>query len=338
MYYCGFDQGTKSIAVCVSDERGKVLYEGEVTLDRKEISKIVRRFKKLSCVVEAGPLAETLCNVVEELGCNIDIAESRRAASVFKTKRKTDKIDVRKLASLARTKWYTRVHRKSAESRVLRTYLTARVQLVKTAGALQSSIRGLLRANGIVLGKGSFTLEVKTALRKCDPLIQQSVLPMLEGWELLHKREKELYRNLERKVVNNNEVARRLSTTHCIGPATAAAYMATIDDPRRFKESSCVPSYLGMVPSVYQSADTQVRGRITKDGDQLTRWLLNEAATSLLTRCRKKSALRTWGLELKDKKGFGKARSAVARKMALILHKLWISNKDFDPEYTRAAG
>ena len=330
MDYCGFDQGTKSIAVCVIDGKGRERLRGEAPLEKRKLRGLLKGFKKLRCVVEAGPLAESLCSVIDELGYEIEIIEARRAASVFKTKRKTDSLDAKKLALIARSGWYTSVHRKSRQSRALRTYLTARMQLVKVANSLKSSIRGLLRANGIVLKKGGFEEEVRVALAACDPLVQAAIEPMLEAWQLIQKQEQMLYRTLERKVVKSNPDARRFTTIPGIGPATAAAFVATIDDPKRFETGEQVASYLGLVPSVYQSGETEIRGRITKDGDELLRWLLNEAATTILTRCQTPTPLREWGLKLQEKKGFGKARTALARKLATLMHTLWLREETYD--------
>lgn len=336
-HYCGFDQGTKSISICIIKSDGKVVFETETPFEKRALRKHLSKYRSMRCVVEAGPLAEALSLMIEELGHRIDIIEARRAASVFKTKRKTDKLDARKLAMLARSGWYTKVHRKSSEARALRTYLTARMQLVKAAGGIAASIRGLLKANGLVLGKGNFEEQVLLTLERCDSLVKQALLPMLEAFKLLEKQEKMLYRNLERKVVKRKPEIARLTSIHSVGPATAAAFVSTIDDPKRFKDAEQVTSYIGLVPSVYQSGETEVRGRITKDGDELLRWLLVESATVLLSRCQKKSALRDWGLKLQEKKGFGKARVAVARKLAQLMYTLWIRKEHFEPRNVELA-
>jgi transposase len=116
-----------------------------------------------------------------------------------------------------------------------------------------------------------------------------------------------------------------------VGPLVASAYVATIDEPWRFGSSTQVPAYLGLVPSVEQSGQREVHGRITREGDGLLRSYLIEAAQVLLTRTRRSCALKRWGLRLCRKKGLRKARVAVARKLAILLHRLWITGEDFDP-------
>lgn len=117
-----------------------------------------------------------------------------------------------------------------------------------------------------------------------------------------------------------------------VGPATAAAYVATIDDPHRFPNGEKVASYIGLTPSVYQSGETEYRGRITKTGDKLLRWLLVEAAHILLSRSGTPCELKRWGLRLQQSKGTGKARVAVARRLACIMWKMWVDLETFNPE------
>jgi len=115
-----------------------------------------------------------------------------------------------------------------------------------------------------------------------------------------------------------------------VGPAVATAFVATVDDPRRFRRGDQVAAYLGLVPGVHQSGEVELRSSITKEGDGLLRWLLVEAAHVLLTRTRKSCPLKRWGLRLQARKGAGKARVAVARKLAMILHRIWLTGEPFD--------
>jgi transposase len=138
---------------------------------------------------------------------------------------------------------------------------------------------------------------------------------------------KELKRN-----VKLDPLGRLLMTAPGVGPIVAAAYVATIDEPRRFRRSAQAAAYLGLAPRVYQSAETAYRGRISKEGDHLLRWLLVEAAHVLLTRTRRDSALKRWGRRLAERKGLAKARVAVARKLAIVLHRMWLTGQPFNAE------
>lgn len=333
--YSGLDISNKSIATCIVNLRGKVLRETTTEMSLSGLEEALSGKGKLKCVVEASPLAETVCRWVESLGHEVEILEPRRAKAVTGGKRKTDRLDAEKLAQVCRTGWYTRVHRKSQDSRDLRSFLVARRELVKAKSALSSGIRGILRANGIVLNKqkgGAFEANVKSALLDASPLLREAIRPLLATWKDLEKRERQMYRIMERRVVKQRPEVLRLTSIPSIGPITAAAFVSTIDDPKRFSTSEKVGSYLGLVPSIYQSGETIILGRITKDGDELLRWLLIESATVMLGRCKKTFPLREWGLRLQEQKGFGKARVAVARKLACLLHHLWITGENFDPK------
>lgn len=341
--YCGIDLGNKRTTVCVMDSERKVRRMVEVKTDAASIGEGLRGYRKLTCIVEASPLAEWLCKEVEARGHSITIVCPRKAKVALESqgvRKKTDKRDARALAELCRSGWYEAVHRKSEEARTTRSYMTARKQLVESSNAIASSVRGILRAHGIKLpeqkdGK-TFSARVEAVLMLLPQLVQAAIRQLLQAWELLHSQQQRMYKTLERQL-QSNPVAERLMTIPSVGPATAAAFIATIDDPSRFSDGAKVASYLGLVPSVYQSGETEYRGRITKSGDNLLRWLLVEAAHNMLTRSQTPSELRTWGLELQAKKGVGKARVAVARRLCMLMWKLWKDGGVFHAESLRQA-
>lgn len=330
--YCGLDVSNKSTAICVINEAGEIQKEVMASTEASAITKVLRGFGKVKCVIEASPLAESLATGIEKAGHVVEILDVRQAKVITHTKKKTDKLDARKLAQMCRVGWYTVVHRKSGEARDLRTFLTARMQMVKSATGLQSTIQGLLRAHGIMLprGKKRFDEAVRKALEGESELVKQAIEPLIVAWFHLHSEERRMYRELERKVVRKDPKIARLVTVPGVGPATAAAFVATIDDPRRFTSEDQVGSYIGLVPSVHQSGSVEIKGRITKQGDSLLRWLLVESATVLLSCYKKDCALKSWGLKLQESKGFGKARVAVARKMACLLFHLLKNEDVFD--------
>ena len=332
-YYCGLDVSNKSTAICVVNEAGKIVKEQFVATSSLELQKALKGFRGLRSVVEASPLAESIVKIVRESGHEIEILDTRQAKIISATKKKTDKLDARKLAQMCRVGWYTAVHSKSGKSRSLRSYLTARMQIVKSATAMHSCIRGLFRAHGIVLAQGKgedFEKRVREALKGLDEIFCKGIEPLLESWMQLQREEKRMYKELRREVVRKDETVKRLTSIPGVGPATAAAFAATIDDPRRFTSADQISSYIGLVPSVYQSGSVEIKGRITKHGDSLLRWLLVESATTLLTRTKKDCALKRWGLSLQEKKGFSKARVAVARKLSCLLFHVMRSGQEFE--------
>lgn len=342
-YYCGIDLGNKETVVCVLGARRQVVAEARVATEGKALRQVLRKYRKLTCVVEAAPLAEWVCKEVEKLGHKITIVCPRKAKVALASQgrgKKTDRRDAHALAELCRSGWYEAVHRKSEEARELRSFLTARKQLVECSTAIASSIRGILRAHGIKLVGGadesSFSDKVKAASRKLPELVQVSVAELLKAFEQLHEQQRRLYKDLRRQSWEDEDM-KRLQSVPGVGPATAAAFVATIDDPHRFSGPEKVAAYLGLTPGVYQSGETEYRGRITKTGDKLLRWLLVEAAHVLLSRSGTPCQLRTWGLALQKAKGVGKARVAVARRLAGIMWKLWKDKAEFHAESLRVA-
>jgi len=176
-----------------------------------------------------------------------------------------------------------------------------------------------------------FSSKVKKAMNKLPPLAQHGIAELLKSFELLHEQQRAMYRKLQ-KQTRENELTKQLQTIPGVGPATAAAFVATIDDPNRFPDAEKVAAYIGLTPSVYQSGETEYRGRITKTGDKLLRWLLVEAAHILLTRSGTPCELRTWGLKLQETKGAGKARVAVARRLSGVMWKMWKDGSMFYAE------
>lgn len=332
MNYCGIDLASKASAICVMDPTGVVLKEVEFPTDEDGFRVELSRWPLLKCVLEASPLAEWAAQQVEALGHEVSVIDPRQAKAVTQTKKKTDRRDAHNLAQLCRTGWFTEVHRKSVEGRLLRTLLQARKGLVETGDAMNARIRGLLRAQGLKVGsvsEGAFAVRVEQLCKSQTPSLWPMIKPLVLIWKQALKQSASLHERIRRRS-RKDQVCQLLMSVPGVGVVTASAYVATIDDPGRFQSSEEVASYLGLVPRVYQSGETEYRGRITKEGDKLLRWLLVEAAHVLLSRVGKSCALKRWGKKLEKRKGYGKARVAVARKMAILLHRLWVKGEPFD--------
>lgn len=332
MNYCGIDLASKASAICVIDNSGDVVAEFEVATDADGFRSGLSRWPGLKCVMEASPLSEWVANELELTGHEAVIIDARKAKAVIQTKKKTDRLDAHNLARMARTGWYTAVHRKSESARMLRSQLQARRGLVETANAMNARIRGLLRSHGIKLGvvaESAFVDRVREVAKARHRALWSLLRPLCKLWREATK-EAEALRKRIRAQSRQDALIRQLMTVPGVGPIVATAFVATIDDPRRFSRGDQVAAYLGLVPSVHQSGETEYRGSITKEGDGLLRWLLVEAAHVLLTRTRQSCELKRWGLRLSKKKGHGKARVAVARKLAVLLHRLWLTGESFD--------
>lgn len=338
MKYCGIDVANKTSAVCVVDDQGEVLRQLTVATESADLGEALSGLGVLRVVIEASPLAEWLASEVEGLGHEVVIIDARAAKHLVRSAKKTDARDARTLAQLARTGWYTVVHRKSAEARLLRSQLQGRQALLRTAKAHKAAIRGLLRAHGIRVGRvaeGQFAAKVRTLVVEQLPGLEETIEALLAVWQQSREAAAALEKALQRNS-REDAVRRRLQTVPGVGPLVSSVYQATIDDPGRFHSAHQVADYVGLAPRVYQSGELELRGRITREGDKLLRWHLVEAAHVLLTRGRD-CALKRWGLELAARKGASKAKVAVARKLAVLLWRLWLKGEDFHPWPARTA-
>ena len=211
-----------------------------------------------------------------------------------------------------------------------RTLLTARKLLQEKAIAMDNDIRGLLRNFGLTVGPvGASKFEARIReLVEGMPELAEIIEPLLEGRRKL----RELFALLHRKllaIVRDDAVCRRLMTIPGIGPVVSMAFTATIDVPARFKNSKAVGAALGLTPVLNQSGESKRIGRVSLCGDGMTRTLLYEAAQVMLTRTTKWSWLKAWAMKVAARRGIQKAIVALARRLAVILHRMWVNGTDF---------
>jgi transposase len=244
---------------------------------------------------------------------------------------KSDRNDAFGLAQIVRTGWYREVGVKSIESHQIRAVLGARAQLVGMRTDLRNQIRGLLKVFGVVLERHSdksFEDRVKEVAGAAPDILATSLRSLLAILQPVCTQIALLDR-LVMTQAKGTAMARHLMGVPGVGPVTAMAFVTAVEDPARFRKSRSVGAYFGLTPRRYQSGEVDASGRISKWGDPLVRAYLFEAATALLTTCKKWSALKAWGLRIAKRSGMNKARIAVARKLAVILHQMWTTGEDF---------
>lgn len=337
-FYVGLDVSQKETDICVIDGDGRRTWRGKCPSRPESIAGVLRQHAPDAERVgmETGPLSIWLWHGLRNLGVEIDCIHARHAAAVLSLQaNKTDANDARGIAQLVRSGWYRKVGVKSFQSCRMRALLSARSQLVSLRTSLSNQIRGLLKAFGVVLGPGRNGAFEAAVLNECpeDDMVRDAITALLAVWRTAGERTKAIDLQLAR-MARSMETCRRMATVPGVGVITSLTFLTTIDDPSRFERSTDVGAYLGLTPKRCQSGEVDVAGRISKAGDRTARSLLYEAANALLTRVRADSALRQWGLQLVARVGARKAKVAVARKLAIILHRIWLDGTKFVPAPT----
>jgi transposase len=331
--FVGLDVSQKDTAVSVVDETGRQVWRGKVRTDPRTIAEVVGRRAPDAVRVglETGPLSTWLWHALSEFGVPIVCMDARHAkAGLAVQVNKTDENDALGLAQLVRTGWYREVTVKSLGSHLLRGVLGARAQLVSTRIQIANTIRGLLKNQGVIVAVGrrqTFDTAVEEAVTGCSALAAM-VAPLCAAWRALTEQIR-AYDAILRRHALQNEATRRLMTVPGVGPIVSVAFASMIDEPGRFAKSKSVGAYLGLTPRRYQSGERDVTGAISRSGDALVRAYMFEAANALMTRVRGWTALKAWGVKLARRIGMNRARAAVARKMAVVMHRMLVTGTDF---------
>lgn len=333
-YYAGLDVSLRSTHICIIDDDGELLAEGKTD---SEVADIIAFLDELDIEItevglEAGTLTQYLTYGLQFAGYEVVCMEARQVKAALSAMRnKTDKNDARGIAQLLRSGWYSRVHVKSIESHQVRALLSSRKAVLAKCIDLEQEIRGLFKVFGIKLppklGHGSFDPKVR-ALIEADQALSQSLLPMLDARLVLYR----TFLTLENRVRNlakQDPICQRLMTAPGVGPITALTYKAGVDDPARFRRSRTVPAHFGLTPRRFQSGEIDFDGHISRAGDANVRSTLYVAANSMMTRSSQWSPLKAWGMKLAKTRGHKRAVIAVARKLAVILHRMWIDDTQF---------
>ncbi|WP_043765763.1 IS110 family RNA-guided transposase [Algiphilus aromaticivorans] len=332
--YVGLDVSQKTTMICVVDEEGNCLWEGACDSHPLEMAQVLKAHApNLQQVgLETGPLAVWHWHGLKDLGLPIVCLHARHAhAAIQMQVNKTDRNDARALAQIVRTGWYRPVAVKSMETHRIRLMLTARARVVSMRVTLYAQIRGLVKTFGHVMppGRGSQFEQLVRDVMEADPVLAGTLGPLLELWCDLSRQLRKYDRDLVR-TARRLEVCRRLMTAPGVGTLTALAFVTAIENPHRFRRSQDVGAYLGLTPRRYASGEVDRSGHISKCGDRMTRSLLFEAANVLITRSHTDSALHAWARSLRQRIGAKKAKVALARRLAVTLHRMWVDGTQFD--------
>jgi len=333
-HYVGLDVSQKETSVCVVDEAGKLVFEGKAKSEPGALAAVIRKRAPFAERVgfETGAMASWLCHELKRVGLPVVCIDARHASAALSVRiNKSDQNDARGLAELVRIGWYREVRIKSEQSQTIRSTLVARARLVGIRRDLENQVRSMLKEYGLL-----FSRAIGSRFRQhvCELLVEDHVLrPIIDPLLAIHEQVCCQQRKLDdeiRRLARADATTRRLMTVPGVGVVTALTFRHTIDDPSRFQSATAVGAYLGLTPRRRQSGEMDTNGRISRWGDRLLRSYLFEAASVLLHRTHKWSTLKAWGVRLMKRIGAKKAKVAIARKMAMILHCIWVDGTVFE--------
>jgi transposase len=332
-YYAGIDVSLEASSVCLVDSAGKIIRETKVASDPDAL---IEYFVSLGLELkriglEAGPLSQWLYEGLTKAGFDVVLLETRHVKAALSAMIiKTDRKDARGIAQLLRMGWYRAVHSKSPGCQDVRALLTGRKLLQAKLRDVELSIRGILRGYGLKVGevsRGRFEGRI-LELVEGHPVLKTVIGAMLQARHALWTEFTKMHREML-KIVRQDRVCQRLMTTPGVGALVAITYRSAVDDPSRFAKSQTVGAYFGLTPKKYQSGETDLDGGISRVGDTMVRTALYEAAHIMLTRATRFSALKRWAVDVAKRRGMKRAKVALARKLATILHRMWVNESEF---------
>ncbi|MDE2494393.1 MAG: IS110 family transposase [Alphaproteobacteria bacterium] len=331
--YAGLDVSVKETSVCIVDETGAISHEIKVLSHPEDLAQVLKNpaWELVRIGLEAGPLSQWLFSGLAEAGLPAICIETRHAKAFLKAQvNKTDRNDARGIAQMMRVNLFRPVHVKTLRSQKRRALLTARKLLQEKAIAIENDIRGLLRNFGLkvgVIGTIRFDARIRDLIEGL-PDLAEIMTPLLVARQKLREEFSRLHRRVL-EIARDDTVCNRLMTIPGVGPVTSLAFTSTIDVPARFRNSRAVGPALGLTPVLNQSGESHRVGRVSLCGDAMMRALLYEAAQVMLTRVKKWSWLKAWAMNVAKRGGLRKAIVALARRLAVIMHRIWTDGTEF---------
>jgi transposase len=339
MVTAGLDLGDKYSYLCLIDQHsGEVMEEGRL---RTTPEVFVRRFdseEQMTVAIEAGTHSPWVSRKLEECGHKVLVANPRKTRLIYGQGRKTDKLDAEKLARLARVdpKLLSPLEHRGEASQAHLALIRSREVVVRSRAQLINHVRGTVKSFGARLPKCS-TASFHKKVATCIPEELRSALePLLETIASLSTRIRHYDRELEQLAEEHYPQTKLLRQVQGVGTLTALSFVLTVEDPGRFEESRSVGAYLGLVPGKDQSGERDPQKRISREGDEMLRRLLVGSAHYILGPFGEDCDLRRQGLKIAGgatKNARKRAVVAVARKLSVLLHHLWISGEVYEPLY-----
>jgi transposase len=332
----GIDLGDRTSRYCLLDEEGVVIGEASTPTTKAGIAKVFGAMTRCRIALEVGGHSPWVSRQLEEFGHELIVANPRNVRLIGESTRKDDRLDARTLARLARIDplLLSPVRHRGAEAQTDLAVIRARRVLVRARTMLINAARGLTKSFGQRLGKCGAGQVAPTLAAEVSPEIRAAVVPLLAEVETLNQRIAAYDRQLEQLVKEHYPEVERLKQVKGVGTLIALTFVLTVDDPSRFQRSRDVGCYMGLRPGRRNSGKNEPQLHISKEGDRYMRSLLVQGAHYILGPFGIDCDLRRWGMKMSERGGKNakkRAVVAVARKLAVLLHKLWVSGAVYDP-------
>ena len=331
--FIGLDVSVASTSVCALNANGETVNEAKVPSVPDSLVEHMRGLpgSVIAVGLEAGPLSQWLHKGLSDAGFETVLMETKRVKSALKAAPvKTDRRDAEGIAHLVRMGWFQPVHCKSVASQEKRALLRSRSALVEGIIRLELSVRGTLRNFGLKLGrvsKGNYEERVQE-LTSDNAMLSDAVAPILRLRRQMRD-ELALMTKRVRSLALSDATCRQLMTMPGVGPVTALTFVTAVDDPARFRRARDVGAWAGLTPKRSQSGERDVSGEITRAGDAALRTALFQAASSMLNATTKMNWLKAWALRLAAQRGKKRATTALARRMGVVLLRMWLDGTEF---------
>lgn len=333
-HFVGLDVSVKETSVCVVNEAGKVVCERKVPSEPDDIAVLLTSIGEeyVRVGIEAGPLSQWLMTALVAARLPMVCVETRHMKALLKAQQvnKSDRNDARGIAQMMRVGLFKPVHVKTLAAQEQRMLLTSRTLIQRKLLDIESDMRGTLRNFGLKVGvvsKVGYEARIRH-LVEGFPRLAAIVDPLLSIRRVMRQQLATLHKMLL-DVVREDPVCRRFMTVPGVGPVVALTYRASVDQPHRFVHSRAVGAHAGLTPKRHQSGEIDYDGAVSKCGDAMLRTMLYEAAQSMLTHSQKWSWLKAWAMRVAQRRGMRRAIVALARRLAVILHRMWIDGTDF---------
>lgn len=338
---CGLDLGDRTSTFCLCTGEGETVEQGRV---RTTAPSLARRFETMApmrIALEVGSHSPWVSRLLRQWGHEVIVANARKVKLIGNSRRKNDRIDAQTLADLAsvRPRLLHPVEHISAEAQADRAVLRSRDALVRARSGLISHVRGIVKAQGERVVSCSAEAFAKKATASLPPVLVEALKPTLELLGELSEKIRCYDRQVERLIRERYAQVQRLTQVKGVGPITGLAFVLTLGDPPRFAKSRTVGAYLGLVPALRDSSKSEPQLRISKEGDPYLRRLLVQCAHYILGPFGEDSDLRRLGQRLMvngGKNAKKRACVAVARKLSVLLHRLWVSGQKYEPLHSIA--